>query len=69
LERAEPFLPFVLHLADGRRYPVATAECIAISPDGRTVGIFGEGDSFKLLHAGQITDAEPEPAARPATRS
>jgi hypothetical protein len=63
---AVPFSPYVLRLADGRRFPVATAECLGISLDGGSVGIFDAGESFQVFDADEITDIEPGPAARPA---
>jgi hypothetical protein len=65
LKREEPFVPFVMHLADGRRLPVATADRMMISPHDGTVCLFGEGGEFDIIHADEITDVEPGPGAPP----
>src|SRR4051812_14386574 len=69
LKRAEPFLPFVVHLSDGRRFPVATASHFMVSPAGGTVVVFGEGDRIDILDTGLITDVEAGPGSPPAMRS
>ena len=66
LKRAEPFVPFVMHLADGRRLPVADADRMMIAPHDGTVCLFGEGADFDILHADEITDVEPGPGALPS---
>jgi hypothetical protein len=60
LMHAEPFVPFVLHLADGRRIPVTRAEGLAISPGGSIMLFVGEDPV--MLDADRITDVEPGPA-------
>jgi hypothetical protein len=69
LKRAEPFVPFVLYLADGRRFAVATAEHIAITLAGETVIVFGRGGRFDAVDAALITDIEIGPGTATATRS
>lgn len=68
LRRGEPFVPFVIHLADGRRFSVAAADRIMISTH-RSVVLFGEGEAFHILDVDQITDVEPEGDVRRATRT
>jgi hypothetical protein len=36
---AQPFRPFIIHLADGRQIPVQQREFIATAPSGRTVTV------------------------------
>jgi hypothetical protein len=67
LKLTEPFAPFVLHLADGRLVSVTRPEQMAIHPVGGTVAIFGEGGTFDILDADQITDIEPRSGAPRAT--
>jgi hypothetical protein len=69
LRRAEPFVPFVLHLADGRRFTVTHAEGLTIPAAGTIAGFFGDGESYEVLDVDQITDVEPWPGAAPSTRS
>lgn len=47
--RAQPFQPFVIHLADGRRIPVRHSEFVARSPTGRTCVVYGQGDEFEIV--------------------
>ena len=69
LKRADPFVPFVMHLADGRRLPVAAADRMTISPDDGTVCSLRRGGGFDILQADEITYMEPGPGAAAATRS
>lgn len=49
---AQPFKPFTLYLADGRRFPVTSREFMALSPLGRTVAVYqpdGMVDVIDLL--------------------
>ena len=62
LYSAEPFRPFVLHLADGRSIPVAHRDFFASAPSGRTAAIFQPDDTFNLIDLLLVTDAEIKPA-------
>jgi len=46
---ARPFVPFVVHAADGREYKVPTAEHAFVSPRGTRVTIFSDDDTSHLL--------------------
>jgi hypothetical protein len=49
---AQPFTPFTMYLADGRQFPVASREFMALSPVGRTVAVYqldGMVDVIDLL--------------------
>jgi len=63
--KTEPFQPFSLHLADGRRLEVPHPEFIASAPKGRTVIVFGEGDSFSIIDLLLVTRIEVNPADTP----
>jgi hypothetical protein len=58
LYEAQPFRPFVMHMADGRNLPVAHREFLAISPSGRTVVIFQPDESFNIVDLLLVTDLE-----------
>ena len=59
--RAEPFKPFVLHLADGREIPVYHREFMATSPAGRTVVVIQPDDSWNVIDLLLVTDLEFKP--------
>lgn len=61
LYRAEPFLPFPLHLADGREISVGHREFIALSPSGRTLTVYQPDDSFDVVDLMLVTDLEVTP--------
>lgn len=47
---AEPFHPFVIHMADGRALAVNYPELMAISPSGRNAYLFEPGDRHDSGH-------------------
>jgi hypothetical protein len=49
IHQATPFQPFTIHLADGRSLFVPHREFLSHSPSGRTVIVFGEGDSLRVV--------------------
>src|SRR5690349_18864721 len=50
-QRAEPFMPFTLRLADGRSYRVNHPDFISSHPQGRTIIVYkpGEGGDFEII--------------------
>jgi hypothetical protein len=55
---AQPFRPFVIHLADGRKMPVLSREFIAAAPSGRTVVVYQPGDAAHIIDMLLNTDLE-----------
>jgi hypothetical protein len=55
---AEPFRPFKLCLAGGPMVPVAHPDYIAFGPKGRTLVVYREDDSFRILDTMLITEIE-----------
>jgi len=55
---AQPFRPFVIHLADGRDIPVHHQEFIAASPMGRTMVVYQPDDSMNIIDLLLVTDQE-----------
>ena len=54
---ASPFRPFTIHLADGRSYDIPHRDFLSYSPHGgRTVIVYGEGDSFSILDLLLVTE-------------
>ena len=58
LRNAQPFQPFVIHLADGRQVPVQHPEFIMWSPSGRTVVVYQADDSMNIIDLLLVTDLE-----------
>lgn len=44
-QRAQPFVPFTMHLADGRKHHVTHPDFVASHPQGRTVFVFKPGET------------------------
>ncbi len=59
--QAQPFQPFVLHLADGREIPVHHREFIMTVPSGRTVLIVQPDDTLNIVGLLLVTDLEFKP--------
>jgi hypothetical protein len=55
---AEPFRPFVIHLADGREIPVVHREFIMTTPGGRTIIVAQPDDSLNIIDLLLVTDLE-----------
>ncbi|MEM6750435.1 MAG: hypothetical protein AAGA57_04770 [Planctomycetota bacterium] len=62
---AQPFLPFTIHVADGRSFRVKHPDYVSRSPAGRIVIVYNDdgGDGFSILDLRLITELEvhPEP--------
>ncbi len=55
---AQPFQPFVIHLADGREIPVLLREFISTVPSGRTMIVSHGEDTTNIVDLLLITDLE-----------
>jgi hypothetical protein len=55
---AQPFKPFVLHLADGREIPVHHRDFIMAVPSGRTLIVVQPDDTMNIVDLLLVTDAE-----------
>ncbi len=60
---AQPFRPFVIHLADGRAVPVRHREFIMTVPSGRTIIVCQPDDTVNIIDLLLVTDLELAPAA------
>ncbi len=58
---AQPFKPFVMHLADGRAIPVVHREFLASAPSGRTVTVYQPDDTLNVVDLLLVTDLEIKP--------
>ena len=69
LYNAQPFRPFILHLADGRAVPVDHPEFLAAAPSGRTVVIYQPDDTMNIVDLLLVTDLEVRPNGRPSKKN
>lgn len=60
LHHAKPFIPFVIHLADGTSVPVRHPELLLISQGGRTVIVNLEGEQMAIVDVLLITKLSME---------
>ena len=58
LLEARPFQPFTVRMEDGNAYPVPARDFISLSPNGRTLIVFGEAGKIKLLDSMLVTEIE-----------
>jgi hypothetical protein len=59
--REQPFMPFVLHLADGREVPVLSPEFIMAVPTGRIVIVCQPDGRVNMIDLLLVTDFEFRP--------
>jgi hypothetical protein len=55
---AQPFRPFVMHLADGRQVADQHPEFMAAAPSGRTVTVYQPDDTMNIVDLLLVTDLE-----------
>jgi hypothetical protein len=55
---AQPFRPFIIHLADGRAVPVHHREFIMTVPSGRTILVVQPDDTVNIIDLLLATDLE-----------
>ena len=58
---AQPFQPFVVHLADGRKVPVRHREFIMAVPRGRTIVVCQPDGTLNIIDLLLVTDLEIRP--------
>jgi hypothetical protein len=56
--KAEPFTPFVMHLADGREISVQHREFMMLFPSGRTMIVAQPDESYNIIDTLLVTDLE-----------
>jgi len=61
VHQARPFLPFTMHLADGRSYMIPHTEFLSHSPNGRTVIVFKNDDAFEIIDLLLVVGIEVHP--------
>ena len=58
LQRAQPFRPYRIHLADGKTLDVVHPEFLARSPQGRTASLHGPNDELDIIDLLLVTRLE-----------
>jgi hypothetical protein len=61
---AQPFRPFKLRLAGGPAIKVAHPDFIAVHPKGRTVIVFGNDESYRIVDVMMVSEIEFSHTAR-----
>ena len=64
---ATPFRPFAIHLADGRTLTVPHRDFVSQSPGGRTIIVYGSGESFSIVDLYLVTELEVQSSADSGT--
>lgn len=64
MHQAQPFQPFDIHLADGRRLPVDHPELLAITPPGRTIGVGLADGTIEIVDLLLVTSLKPRTNGR-----
>ena len=59
--KAEPFQPFIMHLADGQQIPVQSREFILPPPVGRTTVVFQPDGAMNIIDLLLVTNLEFKP--------
>jgi hypothetical protein len=61
LLQARPFVPFDIHIGDGRSLPVEHPECVGQSPAGRTIGVGLADETIEIVDMLLVTSLKPRP--------
>jgi hypothetical protein len=58
---AQPFEPFIIHIADGRNIPVVSREFIMRDPSGRRVLVYHPDGRLSTIDLLLVTELEKQP--------
>jgi hypothetical protein len=58
-----PFVPFALEVVGGKRFVVQHSDFVAVSPGGRTLTLYTEGEHSVVLDIGLISQLERRASA------
>jgi hypothetical protein len=59
MHQARPFIPFEIHLADGRSIPVDHPEFVSQTASGRTIGVAVDNDAIEVVDLLLVTGLRP----------
>lgn len=62
LLHAQPFRPFLIHVADGGRIPVAHEDFIALAPTGREMIVYQPDGTWQVVDVLLVTRLQILPA-------
>ena len=65
---AEPFRPFIIHLADGRNIRVRHRDFFSRSPSGRSIIVHQPDESLNVINLLLVTDLEVGVNGQPKRR-
>jgi hypothetical protein len=65
VHRAQPFVPFTLHLADGRKVRVRSPEFLAQSPAGRIIYVATEDNVLDRIDLLMVVSIETDERRKP----
>jgi hypothetical protein len=68
LLRARPFVPFTVHLPEGRSVHVSHPDFALVSPQGRTMLAYEPDESFNMIDVMLIASIEVGPPPAQASR-
>jgi hypothetical protein len=66
---AQPFRPFTIHVADGRKFTVPHRDFLSHSPTGRTVIVYQSNDAFSMIELLLVTELEMHGATQEQPQS
>jgi hypothetical protein len=66
VHRATPFRTFTIHIADGRSFLVRGRDFLSHSPNGRTVVVHVDDETFSVLDLLLMTELEVHAPSPPA---
>jgi hypothetical protein len=58
-----PFVPFALQVVGGKKYAVPHPDFVAISPTGRTLVLYTEGDRSTVIDIALVSQLERQSSA------
>ena len=61
--RAQPFRPFTVRVADGRKFEIPHRDFLSQSPGGRTLIVYHGDEAFSILDLLLVTELEFQPSA------
>jgi hypothetical protein len=68
-QRAQPFVPFVLRLANGREVPVRRPGLMLLPPRSRLMAVYDTDDACSMIYVALVEDIEFKRAAKKRRRA